>query len=121
MTRSFADATPRITHLPVRMKATHVLSRYRGAFRVHRIRDAHSLYLNGNYSHSTVHAVCGVLISESRAALGSAEQFVAQGYVLCPFCHRCRCAYPCQVQCICSTRCDTCDPQACNRMQRRTA
>jgi hypothetical protein len=54
-----------------------------------------------------------------RVITGSIEALQARGGVLCPSCHKCRCAWPCEPQCLCSTRCHECSPAQCWEDERR--
>lgn len=105
---------PRIDNIPLRLKFTHMMST-RG-WRVHQIRNGHA-HRNEFYGEEAYTAgftgMCGINLAEtvSRGViLGTPERLIEAGGVLCPFCHRCRCATPCKSQCVCSTRCQECHP-----------
>lgn len=107
-------AEPSIDALPLRLKFTHMMST-RG-WRVHRIRHAHATKHDwrgeDQYSASFT-GECGINLAETSSrgvVLGTPDRLIDAGGVLCPFCHRCRCATPCRQQCVCSTRCTECAP-----------
>jgi hypothetical protein len=101
----------------VTLKATHMMSRF--GWRIHRIRGAEALEFQGRPNHISVYGRCGITFFEQRVITGSIEALQARGGVLCPSCHKCRCAWPCEPQCLCSTRCHECSPAQCWEDERR--